>query len=227
MSTLNASATISSSKNTDLTASYGILHPEIKVSASSLPAGWANLTSNDSAHLAKPATQPNLNSWAEGVLSGMAKIGAWYDDVSRRLAHTSADESFSTLQSLPQTKDGIHQLGLKSSDASRATSAEFAPSKLGKGISLFGSIVEATTGVLSTLSALNQDRLKGDSSYSGTLMAALKATGQSALSAGMGVGVGAVVAAGTGTVMLPVILGAGAAIGAGYAFGKVMDYMRS
>lgn len=227
MSTFNASATISSSKNTDITASYGILHPEIKVSASALPAGWANLTSNDSAHLAKPATQSNLNSWAEGVLSGMAKVGAWYDNINRRLERTRADEGFSALQTLPQTKNGIYQLNIESRDAVKPTSPEFAPSKLGKGISFFGSIVEATTGVLSTLSALNQDRLKGDSSYRGTLMAALKATGQSALSAGMGVGVGAAVAAGTSTVMLPVIVGAGAAIGAGYAFGKVMDYMRS
>lgn len=99
---------------------------------------------------------------------------------------------------------------------------------ISKGIQFFGNAVNATTGVLDLSAAYARDRERGDTLLSGTLAQTVKSTAQiglGSLAGGAAFAMAGGAAAVGGAVVLPVVLGVGAAAAAGYAAGKVLDWI--
>lgn len=194
---------------------------------------------------AQPARSPRqelfLNSISEYPLSAFDSLGAFVEEAEKRLM--SGSDGIQTVLSgvfqpsaVQQSLDSIYldnaanQVRHTTIDRdfiARHWPSDFAPGPLARGISGAGGVLDAVTGVLSVAKSFHQDRVAGDELYPRTMGSTLSSVAQISSATGVGALAGGLVAGVAGGLALPLAVGGLAAIGTGYAVGKVFDYFFS
>ncbi len=187
----------------------------------------------------------NLNSGADRVLEHLASYGRYYD----ALQSFPSDPPWILTQSASNVNSAVETL--RAADIQRTSaftslpesyvqtyySGRYSEGYLGPIMGKIGGVFDAATGILSTFSALNQDRLVGDLSYSGTMSSIARSVGQTATGFAAGgataLGVssllGGVGTAGAGAGLVagaPFVAAVAVAGTAGYLAGKFFDWIR-